>query len=136
MLHRYELSAIASGIASNTCFRTSNTTIMQDGLGSPIANSSMVFCGVSTPGAPWRDIPSRYGPWQTVYDRFRRWRLDGTWMRILTYLLDHLDKHGRLGRDLWCVDASIIRATRAAGGAEKNPDPEALVVGAKNQAIC
>jgi transposase len=70
-------------------------------------------------GAPWRDIPSRYGPWQTVYDRFRRWRLDGTWMRILTYLLDHLDKHGRLGRDLWCVDASIIRATRAAGGAEK-----------------
>jgi len=74
-------------------------------------------------GAPWRDIPPRYGPWQTVYDRFRRWRWDGTWTRILTQLLDHLDQHGQLGRDLWCVDATIIRATRAAGGAKKNPEP-------------
>lgn len=84
-------------------------------------------------GAPWRDVPSRYGPWQTVYDRFRRWRLDGTWMRILTYLLDHLEKHGRLGRDLWCVDASIIRATRAAGGAKKNPDHLPSLLGRKTR---
>ncbi|MBM7113870.1 transposase [Archangium primigenium] len=28
-------------------------------------------------GAPWRDIPERYGPWQTAYDRFMRWRRDG-----------------------------------------------------------
>jgi transposase len=84
-------------------------------------------------GAPWRDVPSRYGPWQTVYDRFRRWRLDGTWMRILTYLLDHLDKHGRLGRDLWCVDGSIIRASRAAGGAKKHPDPVPWLLGRKTR---
>jgi transposase len=76
-------------------------------------------------GAPWRDIPPRYGPWQTVYDRFRRWRQDGTWTQLLTALLDHLDKHGQLGRDLWCVDASVIRATRAAGGVEKKFGPAA-----------
>jgi transposase len=29
-------------------------------------------------GAPWRDIPERYGPWRSVYSRFRRWRRDGT----------------------------------------------------------
>lgn len=29
-------------------------------------------------GAPWRDMPERYGPWQTVYDRFNRWRKDDT----------------------------------------------------------
>ncbi len=29
-------------------------------------------------GAPWRDVPARYGPWQTCYDRFVRWRRDGT----------------------------------------------------------
>lgn len=86
-------------------------------------------------GAPWRDVPLRYGPWQTVYDRFRRWRRDGTWMRILTYLLDHLDKHGRLGRDLWCVDASVIRASRAAGGAEKKSRAAAVLTRPKNQAI-
>ncbi|HEV3340500.1 MAG TPA: IS5 family transposase [Pirellulales bacterium] len=70
-------------------------------------------------GAPWRDVPERYGPWQTVYDRFNRWRRDGTWATILTELLDHLDRHGGLSRDLWCVDASVIRASRAAAGAKK-----------------
>ena len=70
-------------------------------------------------GAPWRDIPERYGPWQTVYGRFRRWRRDGTWARVLTHLLEDLEHQGRLGHDLWLVDATVIRASRAAGGAEK-----------------
>ena len=73
-------------------------------------------------GAPWRDVPERYGPWQTVYDRFNRWRQDGTWAKILTRLLDHLEKHGRLGHRLWCVDASVIRASRAAAGAAQPPE--------------
>jgi transposase len=30
-------------------------------------------------GIPWRDLPERYGPWQTVYKRFARWQSDGTW---------------------------------------------------------
>jgi transposase len=34
-------------------------------------------------GAPWRDLPERYGPWQTCFDRFNRWRRDGTWDRLL-----------------------------------------------------
>ena len=29
-------------------------------------------------GCPWRDVPERYGPWQTAYSRFRMWELDGT----------------------------------------------------------
>ena len=37
-------------------------------------------------GAPWRDLPERYGPWQTCYDRFVRWRRDGTWDRLLAYV--------------------------------------------------
>jgi transposase len=82
-------------------------------------------------GAPWRDLPERYGPWQTVYERFNRWRRDGTWAKILTHLLDHLERHGRLGRHLWFIDATIIRATRAAGGAEKHPDPRPLLGGPK-----
>jgi transposase len=82
-------------------------------------------------GAPWRDLPERSGPWQTVYDRFNRWRRDGTWAKILTHLLDHLERHGRLGRHLWFIDATIIRATRAAGGAVKHPDPRPLLGGPK-----
>ncbi|TNM59275.1 transposase, partial [Streptomyces sp. NP160] len=30
-------------------------------------------------GCPWRDLPDRFGPWQTVYSRHRRWCADGTW---------------------------------------------------------
>ena len=82
---------------------------------------------------PWPDVPERYGPWQTVpyrgrpletvYDRFNRWRQDGTWARILDTLLLRLDKRGFIDRELWCVDASVIRASRAAAGAEKKSRP-------------
>jgi transposase len=30
-------------------------------------------------GQPWRDVPERFGPWQTCYGRLRRWQADGTW---------------------------------------------------------
>jgi transposase len=70
-------------------------------------------------GAPWRDLPERYGPWQRIYSRFQRWRRDGTWATVLTRLLEELEREGRLGHDLWLVDATIVRASRAASGAEK-----------------
>jgi len=71
-------------------------------------------------GAPWRDVPERYGPWQTVYDWFNRWRKDGTWDRLLAALQMRLDRDGRIDWDLWCVDGRNIRASRAAaGGGEK-----------------
>src|SRR3954454_23654510 len=44
-------------------------------------------------GVPWRDLPERYGPWQTVYSRFRRWQRAGIWDRVLAAL--HADGHGR-----------------------------------------
>ena len=47
-------------------------------------------------GCPWRDLPERYGPWQTVFDRFNRYRRDGTFDRMLKRLRTRLD---RLGRD-------------------------------------
>ena len=37
-------------------------------------------------GAPWRDLPERYGPWQTVYDRFRRWSKSGLFQTMLEAL--------------------------------------------------
>jgi transposase len=84
----------------------------------PLLNGILWICHT---GAPWRDLPQRYGPWQTVYDRFNRWRQDGTWAKILLRLLHHLERHGRLGRRLWFVDATILRASRAAAGAEQHP---------------
>ena len=45
-------------------------------------------------GAPWRDVPERYGPWQTVYDRFKRWREDGTFDRIAQAVRQRMDGEG------------------------------------------
>lgn len=70
-------------------------------------------------GAPWRDLPERYGPWQTVYDRFNRYSKNGTFDRIVERLQGQLDAQGRIDWDLWCVDGSVIRASRAAAGARK-----------------
>jgi transposase len=71
-------------------------------------------------GAAWRDLPERYGPWETVFYRFNRWRRDGTWNRIVTSLLDELDDTGQIDHDLWCIDGSVVRASRAAAGARKH----------------
>jgi len=51
-------------------------------------------------GAPWRDLPSRYGPWQTSYDRFAHWRRDGTWDRLLAHAQM---KYAAAGEVVWEV---------------------------------
>ncbi len=70
-------------------------------------------------GAPWRDLPERFGPWQTVYHRFSAWRKSGVFAAILGALQVKLDEDGRLDWELWCVDGASVRATRAAAGADK-----------------
>jgi transposase len=70
-------------------------------------------------GAPWRDLPERFGPWQTVYDYFFHWRADGTFDKMLQALQIRLDRQGRIDWDLWCIDGSSVRAARCAAGAEK-----------------
>lgn len=70
-------------------------------------------------GAPWRDLPERFGPWNTVYDYFRNWRKAGVFTSIVAALQIKLDQQGHIDWDLWCVDGASVRATRAAGGAGK-----------------
>lgn len=70
-------------------------------------------------GSPWRDLPERFGPWQTVYDHFAKWRALGAYDRILEALHIRLDTDGTIDWDLWCIDGSSVRASRAAAGASK-----------------
>jgi len=74
-------------------------------------------------GAPWRDLPKRFSPWRTVYGYFQRWRADGTFDRILGALQIRLDRDGKIDWDLWCIDGSSVRASRAAVGASKKSRP-------------
>ena len=72
-------------------------------------------------GAQWREVPERYGCWQSVYDRFVRWRRDGTLDAILRRLQVRLDQDGRIDWDLWCIDGTNVRASRSAAGARREP---------------
>jgi transposase len=60
-------------------------------------------------GAPWRDVPERYGPWDRAYDRFRRWQRDGTWKRIFEQLRAKTDAKGLI---MW-ADHQVALGGRA-----------------------
>jgi transposase len=70
-------------------------------------------------GSQWRDIPERYGPWSTIYDRYRRWCQEGRFACMLVALRDTLQAQDQLDWEQWWVDSSSIRASRAAAGARK-----------------
>lgn len=64
-------------------------------------------------GAAWRDLPERYGPWTSVYSRFRKWIEDG----ILDNIFRVLSLEAELG-DL-SIDATIVQAHQHSAGAKK-----------------
>lgn len=70
-------------------------------------------------GAPWRDLPEEFGKWQTVYTYFAKWRDDGTFQAVQDFLQSELLALEKLQNDIWSVDGTNIRATRAAVGGGK-----------------
>ena len=63
-------------------------------------------------GAPWRDLPSAFGHWNSVFVRFNRWSRKGVWDRIFKALAEDPDFEHVM------VDATIIRAHQHAAGAK------------------
>jgi transposase len=72
-------------------------------------------------GAPWRDLPERYGPWRTVASRFYRWQRAGVFQRLLATVQQQAEAAGQLDWTLHFVDSTIIRAHQHAAGAKKGP---------------
>ncbi len=72
-------------------------------------------------GAPWRDMPERYGKWQTVASRFYRWQQSGVWKRIFAQLQQTKDRDGQINWAVHYVAGSIIRAHQHAAGGKKAP---------------
>lgn len=75
-------------------------------------------------GAPWRDLPERYGPWKTAHERLRRWTADGTWDRILDAVVVKDDAIGNI-EWTFSIDSSAVRAHQHAAGARKKGGPAA-----------
>ena len=71
-------------------------------------------------GAPRRAPPEAYGPWETAYARFARYRADGTFARLCGVLRDALRARGAVSAEAWCLDATIVRAHESAAGARRD----------------
>ena len=83
--------------------------------GRPAVNSRLFLDAVlwiARTGAPWRDLPERFGPWNSVFKRFNRWAKKGVWQRVFEALQD-------LDLEWLMVDATIVRAHLHAAGASK-----------------
>jgi transposase len=74
-------------------------------------------------GAPWRDLPERYGNWKTVYSRFRRWQAAGIWEQTLTALQADAAHDDQIDGSITMIDSSNIRAHQHAAGARKRGIP-------------
>ena len=68
---------------------------------------------IARSGAAWRDLPERYGPWQTVYKRFREWSESGLIEKIFHELGEDADL-----QDI-SIDSTYIKAHKASAGAER-----------------
>lgn len=71
-------------------------------------------------GVQWRDLPERFGPWKTVYERHRLWSADGTWERLLQHVQAAANVSGEIDWDV-SVDSTIVRAHQHAAGARTVP---------------
>jgi transposase len=90
--------------------------------GRPAADHRRILNGILwllRTGAPWRDLPTRYGAWQTVASRFYRWCQAGVWDRLFTVVQQQADAAGQLDWALHFVDGTIVRAHQHAAGAKK-----------------
>ena len=67
---------------------------------------------IARTGAPWPDLPERFGPYDTVYQRFNRWAKRGRWAALFEALQEP-DVEWLL------LDSSVIRAHQHAAGAKK-----------------
>ncbi len=69
---------------------------------------------IARTGCPWRDLPTEFPNWRSVYTRWRRWVQRRIWARVLAWLVEAHD------REAYAVDATYVRVhahgTRARGG--------------------
>src|SRR6516225_9545138 len=70
---------------------------------------------IAKTGAPWRDLPERFGPWGSVWKRFDRWAKKGVWERVFEALRDP-------DLEWMIIDSTVVRAHQHAAGAKKNQD--------------
>jgi transposase len=72
---------------------------------------------IAKTGAPWRDLPPRFGPWNSVFQRFNRWSQKGVWRQIAEALSEDADLEWLM------IDSTVVRAHQHAAGQKGGKNP-------------
>ncbi|GAB3884888.1 hypothetical protein GCM10027612_60950 [Microbispora bryophytorum subsp. camponoti] len=91
----------------------------------PIPDLRRQFNGVMwrfRTGSPWRDLPAEYGPWSTVYDRFRSWAKAGVFQQLMEAVIAEAATRGQVDLSLVSVDSTTARAHHQAAGMVVAPE--------------
>ena len=86
----------------------------QRGRGRPPQDNRNIINGILwrlRTGAPWRDVPEKYGNWNTIYRRFLRWSKSGIWESVTTALAETMAESGH-----YSIDSTTVRAHISAAG--------------------
>jgi len=93
--------------------------LIPSGRGQPSVRGNRNFVNavvwIAKTGAPWRDLPARFGSWKTIYNRFREWAMTDRWLDIFNALALNDDDIAGI------VDASIVRAHQDSAGGSSGP---------------
>src|SRR5689334_10344053 len=85
----------------------------------PIAKPARRCSLSARTGCPWRDLPAAYGPWHTIYMRWRRWVEAGVPERAAQAILAARQREGDFDPALALLDSTVVRAHPHAAGARK-----------------
>src|SRR6266851_2770356 len=120
-------AAVSRGDLTDTEWRILNPLLPDRGERGPaIGDKRRTMNGilwVLRTGAPWRDLPERYGKWKTCHDRLLRWRRQGVWERVLQTLQGEAEAGGAVVWTVVSIDGTIVRAHQDAAGARHSPAP-------------
>ena len=109
-MHRYDLTEFE--------WRVIDPLLPNKPRGVPRVDDRLVLNGifwVLRSGSPWRDLPERYGPYTTCYNRFRRWAKAGVWDRVMDAITD------AYGGDVRMIDGTSVRVHHSAATLKKPP---------------
>ena len=96
--------------------------VREDGRGRPWSDRRTVLNGmlwILRTGAPWKDLPERYGPHQTAHRRFQNWVRSGVMEQLLLALAKHLQDAGGLDLQECFVDGTFVPAKKGGDRWEK-----------------